>query len=92
MLPVNPKAQPIEGLRTYASVAEVPGPIDRAVLYLHETAAISALQALATRADVAEVWLSPGADSPAVVAEAERLGLAFVQACAIVAAGVDGED
>jgi hypothetical protein len=35
-----------------------------------------------------ELWLNPGTESPAVLAEAERLGLNVIQACSIVAAGV----
>ena len=31
-----------------------------------------------------ELWLNPGAESDAVVAEAERLGLKVIQACSII--------
>jgi hypothetical protein len=31
--------------------------------------------------------LNPGADGPEVIAEAERLGVVFVQACAIMDVG-----
>jgi hypothetical protein len=35
-----------------------------------------------------ELWLNPGTESDAVLAEAERLGLNVVQACSIVGIGV----
>jgi predicted CoA-binding protein len=34
-----------------------------------------------------ELWLNPGTESDAVLAEAERLGLNTIQACSIVAIG-----
>jgi len=89
VFPVNPHAEHIEGLAVYRSIADVPGPIDHAVLYLPEVAGLAALDALAARGDVAEVWLSPGADSDAVVARGAALGLSTVQACAIMAQGGD---
>jgi predicted CoA-binding protein len=36
-----------------------------------------------------ELWLNPGTESPEVVAVAERLGLNVIQACSIVAVGMD---
>lgn len=87
VFPVNPHAARIEGLEVFRAIADVPGPIDQAVLYVPEAAGLAALDALAARGDVAEVWLSPGADSDAVVARGESLGLRTVQACAIVAQG-----
>lgn len=35
-----------------------------------------------------ELWLNPGAESPEVLSEAERLGLNVVQACSIVGVGL----
>ena len=34
VVPINPHAAEIEGLKAYASVLEVPGPIDMATLYV----------------------------------------------------------
>jgi predicted CoA-binding protein len=41
------------------------------------------------RISVKEVWLNPGADSPAVVERARDLGLPVVVGCSIVDIGVD---
>lgn len=87
VLPVNPRADMIEGVRCYHQIAEVPGPIDRASLYLPPELGIVAVRELAARADVAELWINPGAESPELLEEARRLGLDPIQACSIVAIG-----
>lgn len=87
VLPVNPRADVIEGLRCYHKIADVPGPIDRASLYLPPTLGIEAVRALALRGDVAELWVNPGAESDELIAEARRLGFDPIQACSIMAIG-----
>jgi uncharacterized protein len=87
VLPVNPGAAEVEGLRSYASVRDVPGPIDRVLLYLGPRPAMEVLDDLQARGDIGELWLAPGADDPAVVAKAEQLGLNTVLACSILAVG-----
>lgn len=87
VFPVNPRADVIEGLRCYHTIADVPGPIDRASLYLPPKLGIDAVRELAARGDVAELWVNPGAESPELIAEASRLGFRPVQACSIIAIG-----
>jgi predicted CoA-binding protein len=87
VLPVNPHEQVIEGQPAFARVADVPGPIDRATLYVPPAVGVGVMGELAGRGDVAEVWLNPGADAPEVVAAGRRLGLRLVIACSILAIG-----
>lgn len=91
VVPINPRlaraGESIEGLACVASVANVVGPIDRLLVYLPAVVMLAELPAIAARGDIAEVWLNPGADDPAVVVEATRLGLNVVQACALMAIG-----
>lgn len=91
VLPVNPSAaaanQTIEGLRVYPDIASVPGPIDKATIYVHPEQGFDVLDAIAAREDIAEVWLNPGAESPELLAHARSLGLDPIQACSIVAIG-----
>jgi len=87
VLPVNPRAQTIEGLQAYPDVASVPGPIDRATVYLPPKLGASVLEALAARGDVQEVWLNPGSESPELVEQIKAAGLQPIQACSIVAIG-----
>lgn len=89
---VNPNAAgaELEGVKLYETVAAVPkveGGYERALLYIPPRYGATAVKQIAARGDVKEVWLNPGADGPEVIAEAERLGVPFVQACAIMDVG-----
>lgn len=89
---VNPNAAgtQVEGAEVYGAIEDVPrlpGGWDRALLYIPPRFGVGAVRKLAERGDVAEVWLNPGADGPEVIAEAERVGLPFVQACSIMDVG-----
>jgi uncharacterized protein len=87
VLPVNPHEPKVEGLPVYQRVADVPGPIDRATLYVQPAVAAAMMAELAARNDVAEVWLNPGAESDEVLAAAARAGINPIQACSIVDIG-----
>ncbi len=86
--PVNPHAQEVEGLRAYARLEDVPGDLDRVSMYLPPKVGLSVLPAIAAKKPK-EFFLNPGSESEELVAEAERLGLSPIQACSIVAMGLD---
>ncbi|MEI6667869.1 MAG: CoA-binding protein [Acidobacteriota bacterium] len=86
VIPINPKETEIEGLKAYASVADVPGPIDMASFYLPPTVGERVIDQMAAKG-ITEVWLNPGADSEALVAKARALGLKPIVACSIVGIG-----
>jgi uncharacterized protein len=86
VLPVNPREDRIEGLKVYASVVDIPGEIDRALLYVPPETGIRVLADLAAK-DVKEVFVNPGAESDALFDAAEKLGLNTVFACGIVDIG-----
>lgn len=87
VLPVNPEADEIEGVRCYPSVGDVPGPIDRVTVYLPPEVGMKVIGELAERGDVEEVWLNPGSESEDLVKKAAHLGLNPIQACSIVDIG-----
>jgi len=87
VLPVNPNAGEVEGVEAFASVTDVPGPIDRATVYLPPNKGMAVLDDLAARDDVGELWLNPGSESPELVDRAKQLGLEPIQACSIMAIG-----
>jgi predicted CoA-binding protein len=87
VLPVNPNEPVIEGLAAYPDVVLAPGPIDRALFYVPPRIGLEVIGPLAGRGDVREVWLNPGAESPALIAEAKRQGFQPILACAIMAIG-----
>src|SRR5436190_16872823 len=87
VFPVNPREAEIEGLRAYADVRAVPGPIDRAAMYVPVAAGFAVVEALAGRGDVAEVFFNPGSESPQLLDRARELGLRTTFGCAIIDIG-----
>jgi predicted CoA-binding protein len=83
---VNPNEREVEGHRTFASVLDVPEPIDMATVYVQPDVGVRVMDDLAKKG-IQEVWLNPGADDEAVVARANALGLKVVQACSILGIG-----
>ena len=86
VLAINPNEREVEGHRTFASVLDVPGPIDMATVYVPADVGVRVMDELAKKG-IAEVWLNPGADDGEVVTRAKQLGLNIVQACSIIAIG-----
>jgi predicted CoA-binding protein len=86
VIPINPNETVVEGERAYASVLDVPGPIDEASVYLPPRFGLRVMDQLKEKG-VPVVWLNPGADGPAVVARARELGLDTRVACSILAVG-----
>jgi predicted CoA-binding protein len=84
--PVNPNEAEIEGLKSYPSVSAIPGPVDRASLYLPPAIGIAVLEEI-QRKGIRELWVNPGAESDALIEKAELLGLETIQACSIVDIG-----
>jgi predicted CoA-binding protein len=88
VVPINPHATEVEGLRAYASVLDVPGPIDMATFYVPPDTGERVIEEVARKA-IREVWLNPGAESDALVARAKALDIRPIVACSIVAIGED---
>ena len=92
VFPIHPKAQMIEGLQAYHSILEVPADrLDRASLYLPPEIGLQVIEEIA-RKPVREVWLNPGAESPALIARARELGLNVIVGCSIVDIGINPGD
>jgi uncharacterized protein len=86
VLAINPNEAEVEGHRTYASVLDVPGPIDLATVYVPPRVGVKIMEQLAQKG-IPEVWLNPGADDDLVLARARELGLKTIQACSIMGIG-----
>lgn len=84
--PVNPKGGDIEGLRAFASLADIPAKIDRVSLYLPPAVGVKVLADIAA-AGAEEFFVNPGSESDELVSEAKRLGLDPILACSIVDIG-----
>ena len=86
VIPINPNEREVEGLPTYASVVDVPGPIDMATVYVQPDVVLRLLDDF-ERKQIPEIWVNPGADSDEVIAEARRRKLNVIFACSIVGVG-----
>ena len=86
VIPINPHEREIEGLQAYASVLDVPGPIDMASFYVPPEIGALVIEDVAKKG-IAEVWLNPGAESDALLARARMLSIQPIVACSIVAIG-----
>jgi hypothetical protein len=84
--PVNPNAREIEGIAAYATLSSIPFPVDRVALYVPPNVGRALLPEIAAKTPK-EFFVNPGAESAALLAEAEKLGLNPIIACAIVAIG-----
>jgi uncharacterized protein len=86
VVPVNPNEAEVEGLKTFASVVDVPQPIDMATVYVPPEIGITLLADF-ERKQIPEIWVNPGADSDELLAEAKRRKLNVIAACSIVGIG-----
>jgi predicted CoA-binding protein len=86
VVPINPHEREVEGLKTYGSVLDVPGPIDMASFYVPPEIGEQIIDEVA-RKQIPEVWLNPGAESDSLIARARRLSINPIVACSIVAVG-----
>jgi predicted CoA-binding protein len=86
--PINPKAAEVEGLKAYASLAELPVKA-RAISIITPPAATEQVVREAAAAGVQHVWMQPGAESDAAIATAESLGLSVIAGgpCLLVVMG-----
>jgi predicted CoA-binding protein len=86
VIPINPNESEVEGLKTYASVLDVPGAIDMATVYVPPEIGEQVIEEIALK-KIPEVWLNPGAESDALIARARALAIQPIVACSIVGIG-----
>jgi uncharacterized protein len=86
VIPINPHETEVEGLKAYASVLDVPGPIDMASIYLQPSIGEQVIAEIA-RKGIPEVWINPGAESDELIARARALGIQPIVACSIMSIG-----
>ena len=86
VIPINPNEPSVEGVPTYPSVLDVPETIDMATVYVQPEVGITLLEGFEQK-QIAEIWINPGAESDALLAEARRRKLNIIEACSIVGIG-----
>ncbi len=86
--PINPKAETIEGLTTYASLNDVPVEhLNRVSVYLPPHIGITLLEEIKAK-NPDEVWFNPGSEGEEILEQARDLGLEPIVACSIVDVGM----
>ena len=86
VFPINPHEKVIEGIQAYASVLDVPVPLDMATVYVQPEVAERLLSEF-ERKQIPEIWMNPGAESDRFMAEAARRKLNVIYACSIMGIG-----
>lgn len=86
VFPVHPREKMVEGLPCYPRVEDVPEEARTMSLYLPAEAGIPVVEAAVARG-VRDVFVNPGAGSPALVEKIRSLGMNPIEACSIVAVG-----
>ena len=86
VLPINPNESEVEGLKAYASVLDVAEPIDMATVYVQPDVTLRLLDEF-QRKGIPEIWVNPGAEDDAVMAESRRRKMNVIFACSIIAIG-----
>ncbi len=89
-IPVNPKEETIEGLKTYRSILDIPEDVDRATFYVPPKVGLRIIEEIAEKG-VKELYFNPGSESDELVEKARKLGLNPILACSILAVGLDPE-
>ncbi|HUR69193.1 MAG TPA: CoA-binding protein [Candidatus Thermoplasmatota archaeon] len=87
VIPVNPSASEIFGLKAYRTLAEVPGPIDLVNVFRPASEA-AAIARQAADVGAKGIWLQSGLRSPEAEAIAREHGLRYVEdSCVRVVSG-----
>ena len=86
VIPINPNESEVEGLKTYASVLDVPGPIDMATVYVQPEIAMRLLDECEQKG-IPEVWINPGAETDEMIDTARKRKTKVIFACSILGVG-----
>ncbi|MBW6511412.1 MAG: CoA-binding protein [Desulfuromonadaceae bacterium] len=86
--PINPTADAIEGLRCVAHIDQLPANVKSLSIITPPAITIQLIPQAAAHG-IENIWLQPGAQSPAAIAAAEKLGLNVIAdgSCLLVVLG-----
>lgn len=86
VIPINPNEAEVEGLKTFASVLDVPGPIDLATVYVQPEIAMRLIDEFEQKG-IPEVWINPGAETDEMIDTARKRKTNLIFACSIIGVG-----
>jgi uncharacterized protein len=86
--PINPRAEEVEGLKAYPSLAALPEPVSGISVITPPHVTESVVRE-AIGAGVRRIWMQPGAESPEAIRLAEAAGLEVIAGgpCLLVVMG-----
>jgi len=82
-IPINPAFDDILGEKCYPKIADAPKPIDTVTMYLGEARSNPLIDEIIA-AKPRRIIMNPGAENPALAAEAEEAGIEVVEGCTLV--------
>lgn len=88
VFPINPRAEEIEGLKAYPTLASLPKQV-QAISVITPPKITEAVVQEAIEAGVKHIWMQPGADSPQAIRAAEAAGISVIAGgpCLLVVLG-----
>jgi len=78
VIPIRPDGGDVAGLRTYATLADIAGPVDLVVIFRRPEAVVAHIDEAAAK-QVEAVWLPPGVWSREAEAAADRHSLTLIK-------------
>ncbi|MCE1203157.1 MAG: CoA-binding protein [Holophagaceae bacterium] len=88
VFPINARAEEVEGLKAYPSLAALPVPV-KAISVITPSAITEQVVRDAAAAGVTHIWMQPGAESEEAIRSAEASGMAVIAGgpCLLVVLG-----
>ncbi len=88
VFPVNPNAELIEGVQTYARLKDLPKPV-HGISIITPPAVTERIVQDAGEAGIKHIWMQPGAESESAIARCNKLGINVIggDACLLVVVG-----
>ncbi|RJQ17612.1 CoA-binding protein [Candidatus Woesearchaeota archaeon] len=88
VFPVNLKEKTIEGLPCFTSILDIKEPVETASLYVSPEIGLNLVEAFAKKG-IKQVYLNPGSESPAIIKKLKDKKIKVLQACSILAIGIN---
>jgi uncharacterized protein len=82
-IPINPAFEEILGARCYPSIADVPGKIDTATIYLGQARSDPLIDEI-VNVRPRRIIMNPGAENENLAAKARERGIEVVEGCTLV--------
>jgi predicted CoA-binding protein len=82
-IPVAPALEEVEGIRAYARLSEVPGPVDTLTMYIGPQRS-SPLADEIVKFKPGRVIFNPGSENPELKRRLQAAGIPFEEACTLV--------